>query len=94
MHTSIADHWMESLDYRHFTIHTNGSLARPDAADPARFTLIVSHVDPNADGTFRGNWIQTVGHEQGTMCFRWVAARVADAELPHPLVEVLRTEQL
>ncbi len=94
VHTSYADHWMESLDYRHFTIHTNGSLARPDAADPARFTLIVSHADPNADGTFRGNWIQTVGHEQGTMCFRWVAPRVTDAELPHPMVEVLCTEQL
>ena len=59
-----------------------------------RYTLLVSHADPNADGTFRGNFISTVGHQQGTMCFRWVAPRVPDAELPHPLVEVLRTEQL
>ena len=70
----------------------DGSVLRCEhGAKPTRQSLFD---DPNADGTFRGNWIQTVGHEQGTMCFRWVAPRVPDAELPHPLVEVLRTEQL
>ena len=85
---------MESLDYRHFNVHTNDSLARPDAGDPAAFTLIVAHADPNADGRWRGNWIATVGHDCGTMCFRWVAPRVPDDRLPHPKAEVLRVEAL
>ena len=33
---------MESLDYRHFTIHTNGSLARADAADGKGLALTLS----------------------------------------------------
>ena len=77
-----------------------------DEADPARFTLIVSHVDPNADGTFRGNWIQTLilslcqtQTRRGTSRARCAFAGsrpacMADAELPHPLMEVLRTGSL
>ena len=92
----LNNHWMESLDYRHHTVHTNGALATPDAGDAERYTIIVSHVDPNADASrgWRGNWIETVGHECGTMCFRWVAPRVEDALLPHPSVEVVRVEAL
>ena len=33
---------MESLDYRHFTIHTNGSLARADVADGKGLALTLS----------------------------------------------------
>ena len=85
---------MESLDYRHFNVHTNSSLARPDADGSGGVTILVCDDDPNADGVFRGNWVQTVGHEVGTMCFRWIAPRVADTELPHPKVELLALGEL
>ena len=74
----------------HHTVHTNNALARADDNDAAAYTLLVSADDPNVGGAFRGNWIETTGHECGTMCFRWVAPRVDDAALPHPVVDVVR----
>ena len=87
----LNNHWMESLDYRHHTIHTNSTLARPDDAEPGLYTILICAADPNFDGKFRGNWIETTGHAQGTMCFRWIAP---DAEhdgdkLPHPKADVV-----
>lgn len=87
--TSPWRQWMESLDYRYHSVHTNSTLAKADAMDRGAYTIIVAHQDPNADGTFRGNWIETVGHSMGTMCFRWVAAEVPDTALPHPQPEVV-----
>ena len=85
----LNNHWMESLDYRHHAVHTNSTLARPNPSHDGDYTIIVSHDDPNADGVFRGNWIECTGHECGTMCFRWVAPEVDDALLPQPKVELV-----
>jgi hypothetical protein len=90
----LNNHWMESLDYRYHRVHTNSTLARPDEDDPGAVTVLVSHSDPNADGVFRGNHIETVGHTCGTMCFRWIAPRVPDELLPHPVAEVLSFDEL
>jgi len=61
----LNNHWMESLDYRYFRIHINSATAvpRPDG----RVRIVVAHRDPGVP-----NWIETAGHELGTMCFRWV----------------------
>ena len=85
---------MESLDYRYHTVHTNSALARADDDGSGWYTILVSHEDPNADGIFRGNWIETVGHTCGTMCFRWVAPGVGDEALPHPQAEELPLDEL
>ena len=90
----LNNHWMESLDYRYHRVHTNSSLARADEGEPAAFTLIVAHRDPNpaaANTTtrsrgkgskgFKGNWINTVGHSCGTMCFRYIAPEVGGGHL-------------
>ncbi len=63
----LNNYWMESLDYRFFTIHVNQHTAtkRPDGS----VTIVVAHRDPGVP-----NWIDTVGHSSGTMCFRWVRA--------------------
>ena len=63
----LNNYWMESLDYRYYTIHTNKHLARyrPDGS----VRIVVAHRDPGVP-----NWINTVGHESGTMCFRWIRA--------------------
>ena len=83
----LDNYWMESLDYRYFTIHLNKHSAVADAGGAVR--LIVAHCDPGVP-----NWITTAGHTQGTMCFRWVRAeahpvprtrvvKLAELEAPH-----------
>ncbi len=76
----LNNHWMESLDYRYHRIHTNSALAstEPDGS----IKIIVSHTDPG-----HPNWIQTVGHDRGTMCFRWV--RPEGGEPPEPACTVM-----
>ncbi|MCY4393039.1 MAG: DUF1214 domain-containing protein [Chloroflexi bacterium] len=79
----LNNYWMESLDYRHFTIHTNKHLARYE--DDGSVRLIVAHEDPG-----HPNWIETAGHTFGTMCFRWVRAE----EHPQPRMRVVKLSSL
>ena len=79
----LNNYWMESLDYRHHRIHTNKHLARYE--DDGSVRLIVAHENPG-----RPNWIETVGHTSGTMCFRWVRAR----EHPQPQTRVVDLRSL
>lgn len=66
----IDNWWMESLDYRYHRIHHNKHSARV-AADGS-VTLVLAHRDPG-----HPNWLETAGHDRGTMCLRWVGAREA-----------------
>tara|TARA_B110000977_G_C11044361_1_gene480029 strand:- start:5 stop:1102 length:1098 start_codon:yes stop_codon:yes gene_type:complete len=59
--------WMESLDYRHHVISINKHTANYEADGSVR--VVVSHTDPKV-----GNWIETAGHNNGTMCWRWIGA--------------------
>lgn len=59
--------WMESLDYRHHTIHVNKHTAHYQEDGSVR--LVISHRDPGVP-----NWIETAGHNMGTMCWRWIGA--------------------
>ncbi|MCB9595502.1 MAG: DUF1214 domain-containing protein [Sandaracinaceae bacterium] len=74
----LNNHWMESLDYRYFRIHVNSKTAA--YRDDGSVRIVVAHEDPGVP-----NWIQTVGHERGTMCFRWVRAE----EHPQPRTRVV-----
>eukprot|EP00659_Diplonema_papillatum_P012850 gene12850-19806_t len=65
----LNNYWMESLDYSNFRIHTNKYIAEYEEDESVR--LVVAHEDPKMK-----NWIHTTGHECGTMCFRWVRAKV------------------
>jgi hypothetical protein len=75
----LNNYWMESLDYRFFTIHLNKHTAQ--AAPDGSVRIVVAHRDPGVP-----NWIDTVGHASGTMCFRWVAA----ASQPVPSTRVVK----
>ena len=79
----LNNYWMESLDYRYHTIHTNKHLATCEADGSVR--LIVAHRDPGLP-----NWIETAGHTSGTMCFRWVRADTH----PEPRTTVVRVREL
>ncbi len=63
----LNNYWMESLDYRYHRIDVNHHGARQE--DDGRVVIIVAATDPG-----RGNWIDTAGHERGTMCLRWIRA--------------------
>jgi hypothetical protein len=79
----LNNHWMESLDYRHFPIWINKHTAK--ARDDGSVRIIVSHADPKRD-----NWIDTVGHDFGTMLFRWVSAK----SHPQPQTRVVKLRQI
>ena len=79
----LNNHWMESLDYRYLNIWVNKFTARyrPDGS----VRIIVAHRDPRGAGS-PNNWIDTAGHEFGTMCFRWIRAE----EHPQPGARVVK----
>ena len=79
----LNNYWMESLDYRYHRIHTNKRLACYEEDGSVR--LIVAHRDPGLP-----NWLETAGHECGTMCFRWVRA----ASHPTPGTRVVKFADL
>ncbi len=79
----LNNYWMESLDYRYSQIHVNKHTAiyEPDGS----LRIIVAHEAPG-----HPNWIRTLGHESGTMCFRWVRAD----EHPQPRTRVVELSEL
>jgi len=60
----LNNYWMESLDYRYFHICISRGNAHFEPDGSVR--IYVSHHDPG-----HPNWIQTCGHREGTMCWRW-----------------------
>ncbi len=70
----INNLWMESLDYRHHTIHTNNRLA--ELNDDGTVTVVIA-----AKNNGYKNWIDTSGLTRGTMLWRWTNAT------EHPLPE-------
>lgn len=79
----LNNYWMESLDYAHYRIHTNKHLARYEPDGSVR--IVVAHRDPGLP-----NWIETTGHQSGTMCFRWLRAEAH----PQPRTRVVKLAQL
>jgi hypothetical protein len=72
----ISNFWMESLDYRHHRIHVNKHTAHYEPDGSVR--IVLSHEDPGSEFP---NWLETCGHDQGGMLFRWI-----DSEGDHPPV--------
>ena len=80
----LDNHWMESLDYRYFRIHTNSAIA--ERRKDGSIRIVVAHRDPGVP-----NWIETAGHEFGTMCFRWVRP---DGDPPEPRCRVMKASEV
>ena len=64
----LNNYWLESLDYRFHKIDINHRQAQ--MAPDGSFQLVVAHRDPGLP-----NWLQTAGHQHGTMGLRWVNAK-------------------
>jgi hypothetical protein len=70
---------MESLDYRTHTIHVNPHTAKVNKK--GEVTIVVAARDPGY-----GNWVETAGHDHGTMLLRWTGAE----EHPIPTCRVIK----
>jgi len=79
----LNNYWMESLDYRYHTIDVNHHGARYEA--DGSIQIVVAAEDPGM-----GNWIDTAGHQRGTMCLRWIRAD----EHPKPECRVVQASEL
>jgi len=63
----LGNIWAESLDYRFRRVHINSGQAETNA--DGTFRIVVAASDPGTP-----NWIDTAGHDHGTMGLRWVRA--------------------
>lgn len=75
----VCNFWLESLDYANHQSSLNGyqAVIDPDGV----FRAVVAHQDPGVP-----NWLDTVGHREGSLIYRW---NLADAT-PVPATRVVR----
>jgi hypothetical protein len=82
----LNNYWMESLDYRYFTICINKASAHyePDGS----VVVTIAHRNPGMP-----NWINTCGHHDGTMLWRWY--RLGEGEVAvEPECRVMRMKDV
>ena len=82
----LNNYWMESLDYRYFNI----CISKGNAVynEDGSVKIIVAHSDPG-----QANWIETCGHHEGTMCWRWY--RLEDGAKPiEPNCRVIKLTEI
>jgi len=70
---ALHNHWMETLDYRYhrITLNNGSAAAGPDGS----VRCVVAHRDPGVP-----NWLDTAGHQRGTVGVRWVGHEVEDSQ--------------
>jgi hypothetical protein len=72
---AIESRWHETVDYRKRRTHRSLDHSVVDADGKLRFVL--------AHGkTPHPNWLETGGHREGWMTFRWVGERDSEVALP------------
>lgn len=64
----LDNYWMESMDYRYFSVALNKFNARYES--DGRLKIIIAGQNPGI-----GNFIDTAGHSEGGMILRWVHAK-------------------
>ncbi|CAA0093872.1 Uncharacterised protein [Zhongshania aliphaticivorans] len=79
----LNNYWMESLEYRYVQIHVNKHTAV--YRDDGGVSIVVAAKDPQCP-----NWLDTTGHTEGTMAFRWIGAD----RIVHPHCRVLKSSEL
>jgi hypothetical protein len=80
---SLGNHWWETIDYANRQSSLNGHQAVVDG--DGVFRAVVSQTDPGV-----ANWLDTAGHRQGPMIFRWLRAQGA----PVPTTRVVSVGDL
>jgi hypothetical protein len=80
----LGNAWFQSLDYQYRQTSLNSHQARRDS--DGRYRVVVAHSDPGVP-----NWLDTAGHPEGVIYYRWNQARQAPGA---PRVQVVKFEQL
>jgi hypothetical protein len=80
---ALGNHWWETIDYANHQSSLNGHQAVVDA--DGVFRAVVARRDPGV-----ANWLDTAGHRQGPIIFRWL--RADDA--PVPRTRLVRLDEL
>lgn len=75
----LNNYWMESLEYRYVQVHVNKHTVHYRA--DGGVSIVVSAQDPACK-----NWLDTTGHKEGTMAFRWIGAD----RIVHPRCKVVK----
>jgi hypothetical protein len=78
----LNNYWMESLDYRYYNICINKAGAKFE--EDGSLKVIIATENPG-----HPNWVQTGGHHEGTMCWRWYRLK-ADADPVEPSCKVVK----
>ena len=81
----LNNYWMESLDFNNYPVWVNKHTAKYEPDGSVR--IVVAQEDPGV-----GNWIDTVGHERGTMGLRWIVGK--SREEPQPQTRVVKVADL
>jgi len=76
---AVCNFWLESLDYANHQSSLNGYQAVIDA--DGVFRAVVAHRDPGTP-----NWLDTVGHREGSLIYRWNLAE----STPVPATRVIK----
>ncbi len=84
----VSNHWLESLDYRYYPIHVNNHTATLEPDGSVRIILAHQRPEPGREGS--DTWLDTCGHDRGTMCWRWIRA----SEHPEPQTRVVKVAEL
>jgi len=79
----LGNFWFESIELSHHQTSLNGSQVAID--DDGRCRIVIAHRDPGIT-----NWLDTVGHDQGTMTFRWLLCD----EAPEVRTQVVAIDEL
>eukprot|EP00924_Labyrinthula_sp_SR-Ha-C_P002280 maker-scaffold_19-snap-gene-6.0-mRNA-1 protein AED:0.01 eAED:0.01 QI:28/1/1/1/1/1/2/110/468 len=88
----INNHWMESLDYRKYQIHVNKATAVYRADGEVCIVVCLHQPQVHLENK-EYNWLCTTGHQEGTMCFRWI--RPNDFEnLPQPKTTLCKVSEI
>jgi hypothetical protein len=79
----LGDMWYRTIEFSHHQTSLNAHQVRVDPDGFCR--IVVAHRDPGVQ-----NWLDTVDHERGVICIRWVRV----SHRPQPLTRVVRFEDL
>jgi hypothetical protein len=79
----LGNFWFETIDPSHHQTSLNGFQAQVD--DDGCCRIVIAHVDPGV-----ANWLATVGHDHGTMTFRWLLCE----QVPTVVARVVHLEEL
>lgn len=79
----LCNFWLESLDFAGHQSSLNGHQAAVDG--DGVFRAVVTHDDPGV-----ANWLDPVGHAEGSMIYRWNLAE----DTPVPIIRVVPRREL